>query len=72
MEYAYPFGRRVFGYGVPDRAIYPAATRVASIKAMQKILHVLKKFGTPLPRVEHMVSFQEAFKVLRFSNYMTL
>ncbi len=53
-------------------AIYPAALWMASIKAMQEVLQVLKKDGTSLPYAEHMVSFQEMFEVVGRSGYAAL
>ncbi len=53
-------------------AIYPTALWMASIKAMQEVLQVLKKDGTSLPYAEHMVSFQEMFEIVDRSGYAAL
>jgi 2,3-dimethylmalate lyase len=53
-------------------AIYPTALWMASIKAMQEVLQVLKKDGTSLPYAEHMVSFQEMFEIVGRSGYAAL
>jgi methylisocitrate lyase len=53
-------------------AIYPTALWMASIKAMQEVLQVLKKDGTSLPYAERMVSFQEMFEIVGRSGYADL
>ena len=52
--------------------IYPSALWMASIKAMQEVLQVLKKDGTSLSYSDHMVSFQEMFEVVGRSSYEAL
>jgi methylisocitrate lyase len=53
-------------------AIYPAALWLASIKAMQEVLQVLKEHGTSLPYADRMVSFQEMFEIVGRSAYAAL
>ncbi len=53
-------------------SIYPTALWMASIKAMQEVMQVLKKEGTSLPYAEHMVSFQEMFEIVGRSGYAAL
>ena len=53
-------------------AIYPTALWMASIKAMQEVLGVLKATGTSLAYAEHMVSFQEMFEIVGRSAYAEL
>ncbi|WP_461210059.1 isocitrate lyase/PEP mutase family protein [Desulfocurvus sp. DL9XJH121] len=53
-------------------AIYPTALWMASIKAMQEVLEVMKRTGTSLEYAEHMVSFHEMFEVVGRSAYAEL
>jgi methylisocitrate lyase len=53
-------------------AIYPCSLWMASIKAMQELLEVIKKDGTTINFAPHMVPFQEMFEVVGRSRYSTL
>lgn len=60
---------KALGYSL---AIYPTALWMASIKAMQEVLGVLKTTGTSLDYAEHMVSFHEMFEIVGRSDYAEL
>ena len=53
-------------------AIYPGTLWMASIKAMQEVLQVLKEDGTAIRYYPRMVSFQEVFEVVGRSKFMEL
>lgn len=57
------------GYKV---VIYPASIWMASIKAAQEVLKVLKEDGTTSRYASRMVSFQEMFEVVGRSQYLEL
>ena len=52
--------------------IYPASAWMASIKAMQEVLSVLKEDGSTSRYASHMVSFQEMFEVVGRSKFVQL
>jgi len=60
---------RALGFKI---AIYPVSLWMASIKAMQEVLQVLKEDGTSLRCANQMVSFQEMFEVVGRSGYAAL
>jgi methylisocitrate lyase len=53
-------------------AIYPGTLWMASIKAMQEVLQVLKEDGTATRYYPRMVSFQEVFEVVGRSKFVEL
>ncbi|MGQ9693772.1 MAG: isocitrate lyase/PEP mutase family protein [Thermodesulfobacteriota bacterium] len=57
------------GYKV---VIYPVSTWMASIKAMQEVLKILKEEGTTSRFTSRMVSFQEMFEVVGRSKFIEL
>lgn len=57
------------GYKV---VIYPASIWMASIKAAQEVLKILKEDGTTSRFAHRMVSFQEMFEVVGRSEYLQL
>jgi len=57
------------GYKV---VIYPASAWMASIKAMQEVLAVLKEDGTTGRYASRMVSFQDMFEVVGRSKFAAM
>jgi len=53
-------------------AIYPASTWMASIKAIQEVLTVLKEDGTTGRFASRMVSFHDMFEIVGRSKYLEL
>jgi len=53
-------------------AIYPVSTWMASIKAMQEVLTILREDGTTTRYASRMVSFQEMFEVVGRSRFLEL
>jgi 2-methylisocitrate lyase-like PEP mutase family enzyme len=53
-------------------ALYPVSTWMASIKAMQEVLAVLREDGISARYESRMVPFQEMFEVVGRSGYVSL
>jgi methylisocitrate lyase len=53
-------------------AIFPISTWVSAVKAIQRVLKILKEDGSTRKFSEHMVSFQEMFELVGLSQFRAL
>lgn len=53
-------------------AIFPISAWVSAVKAMQRVLKILKEDGSTNKFSEHMVSFQEMFELVGLSHFKAL